>query len=152
MNDKMDKIRIAGYINIRYAGYGNGGSFKSKCDYMKELLQKRDDCEMALIYCDEGCTKEDKRIAFAKMKRDAEARKFDYHVVKKFEHLYKDGEKRIKIIKELKEWGIGVFSISDNVCTTTEKGETFMRLYEEAALAEKQWKDAVAKLKKTFSK
>lgn len=109
----MEKKKIVVYVRV-----GANESVDIPCEYLKRLLDNREECELIDYYCDRGtCGRDRKRLGFNKMIADAKSGKFDYIIVKSMAQLSRDTQLTIKTINELKECGVGVYSVEERLDT-----------------------------------
>lgn len=122
----MDKKRIVGYARIGRADEYNR---KPQTQMIKELVGKRDDCELTGMYEDIGMSGRSKfRPAYEDMLKDAEEHKFDYIIVKSIAKFGRDVTELIRATKRLRELGIGIYFYTENICTTQPETDNLFAL------------------------
>lgn len=130
----MEKKKIVAYVRTRK----NEGLSVHK-EYFKRLFASREDCELIDFYWDDGTSGLDRyRYAFKQMIADAENGKYDYIVVKSIAKLSRDTDAAIKTIKNLKDHGVGVYSIAEQFDSLSNKCEEYIEIMEAIADLRKQ--------------
>lgn len=110
--------------------------------YFKTLLANREDCELAGIYVDRGTSgRKKKRYAYQTLIADAVAGKFDYIIVKSLANLSRDTDESIAAIKNLKEHGVGIYSVAERLDTLSDKCKQYIEILETTAELRKQIKE-----------
>lgn len=130
----MKKKKIVAYVRTRQ----DEGLSVHK-EYFKRLFANREDCELIDFYWDSGRSGFDRyRYAFKQMIADAENGKYDYVVVKSLAKLSRDTDAAIKTIKKLKDHGVGVYSITEQFDSLSNKCEEYIGIMEAIAELRKQ--------------
>ncbi len=144
----MGKKRVVGYIRT-----GLNADSKIHIEYIKAEFNKHPDWELVEIYLDKGSSGMDNtRSMFRKMIEDGKAKKFDYVICKSKAKFSRDFEMGLAAIEELKQSGIGVYFLEENIDTFSEGFNTYAAMIEELKrvgliLGKQEWRFAVERKK-----
>ena len=123
-------LRVAAYCRVSTDRDDQANSFESQKLYFETKIKETLDCELVKIYADEGisgtCTK--KRTQFNNMIRDAKNGKIDKIITKEVSRFARNTVDTLKYTRELKELGISVLFLTNNIDTLDEKGEFFLTM------------------------
>lgn len=139
MNTVMvDKLRIGAYVRVSTDKDDQINSFESQYKYFKSLIDKNENWELVKIYADEGITGTsiDKRDDFNLMIDDAKSGKLDFIITKEVSRFARNTVDTLQITRDLKELGIGVLFLIDNINTLDKDGE--FRLTIMASMAQEE--------------
>ena len=105
-------------------------------DWYKPILSARPDWTLVAQYVDEGITgtSAEKRPQFMKMIEDAKHKKFDMIITREVSRFARNTVDTLQFTRKLKEYGVEVFFINDNIKTFDGDGE--LRLTIMATLAQ----------------
>ncbi|MBD5132107.1 MAG: recombinase family protein [Clostridiales bacterium] len=113
-------IRVVAYVDT--ADRSPKNDLQQQKTFFTDFVAGRDDCELIDVYTDTDKARTDgKRVEFDRMLADAAGDKFDYIAVKQFSEVSRDINKFTLVIKRLKELGVGIFFITENVDTLHSK-------------------------------
>ena len=121
-------VKIAVYIRIRKE---DALVIECQKQYYSELIKSKSNCEIAEFYIDVGKYETAEKLPeYSRMIKDAEAHKFDYIIIKGLRQFGCITAQKIELIQKLKEIGIGVYSIAENIDTLSSQWSGFlMELY-----------------------
>lgn len=124
-------IKVAGYCRVSTDGEDQANSFASQQIYFREYIGRNPDWELYDIYADEGITGTStrKRIRFNQMIDDARQGKFQRILTKEISRFSRNILDTIRYTRELKNLGIGVIFMTENLNTLNPEAEmllTFM--------------------------
>lgn len=122
----MEKKRIAAYTKISKSDVDE--YTKLHQEQFESLIAKREDCELVDFYCDLVTSRNSKGWAFDKMLKDAAAHKFDYLLIKSVSRLSRKPTDAMAMLKRLKDLGIVVYFVQENVSTKDEKFDLLMSI------------------------
>ena len=145
----MDKKKVVGYARIGRDGVFTG-MIQTQIDFIRATVANHPDWDMGDIYTDEGMSANHKRFGFEQMLNDAEKHKFDCIVVKDMSRLTRDMSDAEKTLTRLRELGISVFFIADNMSTDDEEFTQFFTIL--TAIHEKELELADLKKKRKMSR
>lgn len=111
-------------------------ALENQLDWYKPILATRPNWNLINTYVDEGITgtSAEKRPQFLKMIRDAKQKKFDMIITREVSRFARNTVDTLQYTRELKQHGVEVFFINDNIKTFDGDGE--LRLTIMATLAQ----------------
>lgn len=131
-------IRAAAYCRVSTDKEDQLNSLESQKRFFYEYINRNLDWELADIYADEGITGTNtrKRYAFHRMLTDAQNHKFDLILTKEISRFARNTLDSIYYTRRLKEFGIGVIFLNDNINTMDADAE--LRLTILASIAQEE--------------
>ena len=129
-------LRVTFYGRVSTDHLEQKGSLRNQCEFMEEMIKKNEHWEYIPGYIDEGIsgTTDYKRESFLKMIEDAKRGLFDLIITKEISRFSRNTLDSIKYTRELKDYGVGVYFINDNINTFLPDAE--LRLTIMASLAQ----------------
>ena len=121
-----DKIlRIAAYCRVSTDKDDQVNSLESQKKYFRDYIERNPFWELTEIYVDEGITgtSTKKRHAFNRMMIDAENGQFDLIITKEISRFARNTLDSIFYTRKLKDFGIGVIFMNDNINTLDADAE-----------------------------
>jgi DNA invertase Pin-like site-specific DNA recombinase len=117
--------RVAAYCRVSTDSDDQANSLESQQKYFGEYIKRNPLWEIYDIYVDEGIsgTNTSKRVAFNRMIDDAESGKFDLIITKEISRFARNTLDSIAYTRRLKEIGVGVIFMNDNINTLDSDGE-----------------------------
>lgn len=117
--------RVVAYCRVSTDNDDQVNSLESQKRYFGQYIKNSADWELVEIYADEGIsgTSTKKRKAFNKMIGDAELKLFDMIITKEISRFARNTLDSIFYTRKLKELGIGVFFMNDNINTLDADSE-----------------------------
>lgn len=133
-----NKIRVAAYARVSTDKDDQANSFESQVKYFNELIDKKENWQLVKVYSDEGIsgTSTNKRTGFNSMIDDVMSGKFDFIVTKEVSRFARNTVDTLQVTRTLKENGVGVYFMLDNINTLDKDGE--LRLTLMASLAQEE--------------
>ncbi len=133
-----DKLRVAAYCRVSTDKDDQVNSLTSQIKYFTEYINSQDGWTMCEVYYDEGIsgTSIKKRAGFNQMIIDAEAHKMDLILTKEVSRFARNTVDTLSYTRRLKELGIGVLFMTDNIDTRDKDGE--LRLTIMASIAQEE--------------
>lgn len=130
--------RIAAYCRVSTDKIDQINSLESQKKYFTEYIERNPLWELIEIYVDEGITGTNtkKRHNFNRMINDARNKKFDIILTKEISRFARNTLDSISYTRELKDLGIGVIFINDNINTLDPDSE--FRLTMMASIAQEE--------------
>jgi len=121
----MKKIRVAGYCRVSTEKDDQINSLESQIRYFSEYINNQTDWQLYKIYYDEGIsgTSTKKREQFNQMIADAECGRFELIITKEVSRFARNTVDTLTYVRKLKERGIGVRFMNDNIDTLDNDGE-----------------------------
>lgn len=117
--------RVAAYCRVSTDQEDQAGSLASQEKYFREYIDRRPDWDLAEIYVDLGKTgtSTKKRAAFNQMLEDAMSHKLDLILTKEISRFARNTLDSIYYTRKLRELGIGVIFMNDNINTLDADAE-----------------------------
>ena len=142
LNPDFQKRDVAIYARVSTEHEAQLSALGNQLDWYKPILSARPDWTLTAQYIDEGITgtSAEKRPQFMKMIDDARQKKFNMIITREVSRFARNTVDTLQYTRLLKEYGVEVFFINDNIKTFDGDGE--LRLTIMATLA----KMKVAKL------
>lgn len=131
-------IKVAGYCRVSTDREDQANSFTSQQQYFREYIQRNADWELYDIYADEGIsgTSTKRRTQFNRMIQDAYEGKFQLILTKEVSRFSRNILDTISYTRELRELGIGVIFLTDNINTLEPEAEMLLSFL--ASLAQEE--------------
>ena len=136
INSDFQKRDVAIYARVSTEHEAQLSALENQIDWYKPILATRPDWTLVKQYIDEGITgtSAEKRPQFMKMIRDAKAHKFNMIITREVSRFARNTVDTLQYTRMLKEFGVEVFFINDNIKTFDGDGE--LRLTIMATLAQ----------------
>ena len=136
INSDFQKRDVAIYARVSTEHEAQLSALENQIDWYKPILATRPDWTLVKQYIDEGITgtSAEKRPQFMKMIRDAKAHKFNMIITREVSRFARNTVDTLQYTRMLKELGVEVFFINDNIKTFDGDGE--LRLTIMATLAQ----------------
>jgi len=117
--------RVVAYCRVSTDKDDQVNSLESQKRYFGQYIRNNAEWDLVEIYADEGIsgTSTKKRKAFNKMIGDAELKLFDMIITKEISRFARNTLDSIFYTRKLKELGIGVFFMNDNINTLDADSE-----------------------------
>ena len=117
--------RVAAYCRVSTDHEDQVNSLASQKKYFAEYIDRNPLWELSEVYVDEGITgtSTKKRHSFNRMIADAQAHRFDLIVTKEISRFARNTLDSIFYTRKLKELGIGVIFMNDNINTLDPDAE-----------------------------
>jgi len=117
--------KVAAYCRVSTDKEDQINSLGSQKKYFREYINRNPVWDLTEIYVDEGITgtSTKKRRAFNKMITDASSHKFDLIITKEISRFARNTLDSIYYTRKLKELGIGVIFMNDNINTLDSDAE-----------------------------
>ena len=119
------QLRLAAYCRVSTDRDDQAGSLESQKRFFGEYIGRNPCWELVEVYADNGVsgTSTKKRHAFNQMIADAQSRAFDLIITKEISRFARNTLDSIFYTRKLKELGIGVIFMSDNINTLDPDAE-----------------------------
>lgn len=136
MNSDFAKRSVAIYARVSTDHEEQLSALENQVEWYKPILAARPDWTLVAQYVDEGITgtSVNKRPQFLKMIRDAKTGKFDMIITREVSRFARNTVDTLQYTRMLREYGVEVFFINDNIKTFDGDGE--LRLTIMATLAQ----------------
>lgn len=136
LNSDFQKRRVAIYARVSTEHEAQLSALENQMDWYKPILAARPEWTLVAQYIDEGITgtSAEKRPQFMKMIEDAKQKKFDMIITREVSRFARNTVDTLQFTRMLKEYGVEVFFINDNIKTFDGDGE--LRLTIMATLAQ----------------
>ena len=131
-------ITVASYCRVSTDKDDQANSFESQQQYFREYIGRNADWELYDIYADEGIsgTSTKKRTQFNRMIQDAYEGKFRLILTKEVSRFSRNILDTIFYTRQLRELGIGVIFLTDNINTLEPEAEMLLSFL--ASLAQEE--------------
>lgn len=131
-------LRVAAYCRVSTDREDQANSLHSQQSYFTDYIRGHEDWRLAGIYADEGIsgTSTRKREQFNRMIRDAKAGEIDLILTKEVSRFARNTVDTLSHTRSLKQLGVGVMFINDNIDTRDNDGE--LRLTIMASMAQEE--------------
>ena len=125
INSDFQKRDVAIYARVSTEHEAQLSALENQIDWYKPILATRPDWTLVKQYIDEGITgtSAEKRPQFMKMIRDAKAHKFNMIITREVSRFARNTVDTLQYTRMLKELGVEVFFINDNIKTFDGDGE-----------------------------
>ena len=135
-NKINDKKRIAIYARVSTEHEAQMSALENQVDWYQPILDLRPEWILIDSYIDKGITgtSAEKRPEFMRMIKDAQNNRFDMIITREVSRFARNTVDTLKYTRKLKEYGVEVFFLSDNIRTFDSDGE--IRLTIMATLAQ----------------
>lgn len=132
------ELRVAAYARVSTDKDDQTNSFESQVKYFTEFIEKQENWQLVKIYSDDGIsgTSTHKRDGFNDMIDDVMTGKIDFIVTKEVSRFARNTVDTLQVTRNLKEMGVGVYFMLDNINTLDKDGE--LRLTLMASLAQEE--------------
>ncbi len=136
INSDFEKRRVAIYARVSTEHEEQMAALENQVEWYKPILAARPNWKLVEQYVDEGITgtSVEKRSQFLRMIEDAKAKKFDMIITREVSRFARNTVDTLQYTRMLKEYGVEVFFINDNIKTFDGDGE--LRLTIMATLAQ----------------
>jgi DNA invertase Pin-like site-specific DNA recombinase len=130
--------RAAAYCRVSTEQDDQLNSLENQKRYFEEYISRNLEWEFCGLYVDEGLsgTSVEKREGFKRMVADAEGRKFDLLLTKEISRFARNTLDSIFYTRKLKELGVGVLFVNDNINTLDSDAE--LRLTMMSSIAQEE--------------
>lgn len=121
----MQTLRVAAYCRVSTDKDDQANSLTSQKSFFREYIQNHDGWKLVEIYADEGIsgTSTKKREQFNRMIADCHDKKIDLIVTKEVSRFARNTVDTLDFTRKLKDIGVGVIFINDNIDTRDKDGE-----------------------------
>ena len=136
LNSDFQKKDVVIFARVSTEHEAQLSALENQMDWYKPILSARPEWHLVGQYIDEGVTgtSAEKRPQFMKMIKDAESKKFDMILTREVSRFARNTVDTLQYTRYLKEKGVEVFFINDNIKTFDGDGE--LRLTIMATLAQ----------------
>ena len=130
LNSDFQHRRVVIYARVSTEHEAQISALENQIDWYKPILAARPEWELVGQYIDEGITgtSAEKRPQFMKMISDAMKRKFDLIITREVSRFARNTVDTLQYTRKLKEKGVEVFFINDNIKTMDGDGELRLTL------------------------
>jgi DNA invertase Pin-like site-specific DNA recombinase len=132
------KKKVAAYCRVSTDKDDQVNSLNSQIEYFTRYINNNEEWKLVEVYYDEGITgtSTKKRKDFNRMIADASNGKINLILTKEISRFARNTLDSIKYTRELKEKGVGVFFINDNI--NTLDGDSELRLAIMSSIAQEE--------------
>ena len=131
-------LRVAAYARVSTDKDDQANSFESQVKYFTEFIDKYENWQLVKVYSDDGIsgTSTQNRVGFNSMIDDVMSGKIDFIITKEVSRFARNTVDTLQTTRDLKEMGVGVYFMLDNIYTLDKDGE--LRLTLMASLAQEE--------------
>lgn len=141
------KLRVCAYCRVSTEAEELENSLENQISHYKEEIERNPAYEFVEVYYDFAISGyKEKRPGFQRMLADAREHKFDLIITKSISRLARNTGTVLKVSRELKELGIGIFFELQNINTLSQAGELMMTVIAAFAQAESENGSALGKM------
>lgn len=121
----MGRLRVAAYCRVSTDSSDQLHSLESQRTYFASSIAAHPEWELAAVYADEGIsgTSTKRRVQFNRMIADAGQGNFDLILTKEVSRFARNTVDTLEYTRKLKQWGVGVIFLADNIDTRDGDGE-----------------------------
>lgn len=136
LNSDFQKRNVAIYARVSTEHEAQLSALENQLDWYKPILEMRPEWTLTAQYIDEGITgtSAEKRPQFMRMIEDAKLKKFNMIITREVSRFARNTVDTLQYTRKLKEYGVEVYFINDNIKTFDGDGE--LRLTIMATLAQ----------------
>ena len=118
-------LRVAPYCRVSTDNEDQINSLENQVKYFNDFIKNKEDWIMVDMYVDEGITgtSTKKRKEFNRLTNDAYDGKIDLIVTKEVSRFARNTVDTLSHTRKLKDYGVGVLFINDNIDTRDKDGE-----------------------------
>ncbi|MDD3168742.1 MAG: recombinase family protein [Eubacteriales bacterium] len=134
----QNKLKVAAYCRVSTDKEDQANSLSSQIKYFTDYISSHPEWQMCEVYYDEGIsgTSIKRRVSFNRMIQDAILHKMDLILTKEVSRFARNTVDTLSYTRKLKEIGVGVFFMNDNIDTRDSDGE--LRLSIMASIAQEE--------------
>lgn len=123
-------MKVAVYCRVSTDKDDQINSFESQQKFFREYIDRQPNWELYEVYADEGITgtSTKKRTAFNRMIHDALLGRFDLVITKEISRFARNTLDSIYYTRQLKQRGVGVFFLNDQINTLKEESELLLAI------------------------
>ena len=141
--DKTRRIRVAVYARVSTEHEEQIEALKNQIQWYKDLISAHPNWifdEDEHLYVDEGIsgTSEKHRKSFERMKKDAFNTEFDIVITREVCRFARNVEDTFRVTRELREKGVGVYFVSDDIWSFDDSTSGTIKLSIMAGLAQSE--------------
>ena len=147
INSDFLKRRVVIYARVSTEHEAQLSALENQIDWYGPILAARHEWTLVGQYIDEGITgtSAEKRPQFMQMIRDAKQHKFDMIITREVSRFARNTVDTLQYTRQLREYGVEVFFINDNIKTFDGDGE--LRLTIMATLAQDESRKTSVRVK-----
>ena len=137
---RKGRQRVAAYCRVSTNSEEQLNSYAAQKNYYTQKIEENPDWEMAGIFADEGLsgTSMKKRAEFNRMIAACKRGRIDMILTKSTSRFARNTVDCLKVIRTLKDRGIGIIFEKENINTLTETSEFLVTLFSSFAQAESE--------------
>ena len=137
---RKGKQRVAAYCRVSTSSEEQLNSYAAQKNYYTQKIEENPDWEMAGIFADEGLsgTSMKKRAEFNRMIAACKRGRIDMILTKSTSRFARNTVDCLKVIRTLKDRGIGIIFEKENINTLTETSEFLVTLFSSFSQAESE--------------
>ena len=131
------KKQVCAYARVSTDSDKQELSLENQIISYHQMIESNPDYEFVGVYVDQGISGfSEKRPDFQRMMQDARAGKIDLIITKSISRFARNTVTVLKYVRELKEYGVGIFFEEQNMNTLSSEGELMLTVYGAFAQAE----------------
>lgn len=138
-SEQRKKLRVCAYCRVSTEDEELENSLQNQISYYEEVIKSNPEYEFKGVYYDFGISGfKEKRPEFQKMLKEAKAGNIDLIITKSVSRFARNTYTTLKEVRELKDYGVGIFFELQNIYTLSEEGEVLITLLSAFAQAESE--------------
>lgn len=127
--DSSKKLRVCAYVRVSTDSIKQGKSIENQIITFENQIQSNPEYVFVKVYADQGVSgTSEKRPQFQNMLEDCRAGRIDRILTKSISRFARNTTTVLKIVRELKDLGIGVYFEENNIDTLSDNGELMMSI------------------------
>ena len=131
------KQRVCAYARVSTDSEKQEMSLENQIVTYQSMIESNPEYEFVGVYADQGISGfSERRPEFQKMMKEARAGKIDLIITKSISRFARNTVTVLKYVRELKEYGVGIFFEEQNMNTLSAEGELMLTIYGAFAQAE----------------
>ena len=134
-----DILRVAAYCRVSTEHDEQEDSLENQIQYYQDYIRSRPDYEYVDVYSDSGISGfKEERPGFQRIVSDCRAGKIDLILTKSISRFARNTDTTLKVTRELRDMGIGVFFELQGINSISLQGELLLTVYAAFAQAESE--------------
>ena len=131
------KQRVCAYCRVSTLNEEQQSSIENQISYYRDMITSKPEYIFVDVFYDHGKSgRTDNRPGFQKMLKAAREGKIDLIITKSVSRFARDTDTMLRVVRELREQGIGVFFELQKIITLNLEGELLITVYAAFAQAE----------------
>ena len=123
----LTKTKVCAYARVSTGSDSQENSLENQITTYESLIKSNPEYEFVGVYADQGITGfSEKRPEFQRMINDAKAGRIDMIITKSISRFARNTVTLLRVVRELKDIGVGVLFEENNIYTMSSEGEMML--------------------------